>query len=486
MGKYRITTEGGVYEIETEDTPAATNPRAGLGEAIVTGAKDVLGGMGAGVFSTLHGTGQLLGYDSPYLKELATPPQTLMGQAGKYIEQGAEYLLPGMGAAKGTALLRNAPQAVRILGRAGLEAAGAGVVAALQSGGDPEAVRNAALLGGGVSAATGALPLVAPALKESALTQYARVLNPTKEKAKIIAEKIRPEMLKRGTWGRSLGTMLENTQGRLRVLGQQIDDAWEQMSQAGVRARIEPLLKRLDDFSSEEFHVATPSGKPVAFAGEGERAVKEVEAIKQNIIAASEIDPATGERVITSDAFIRFRRFWDKVADKAGGHQKDIEAWIPAEIKKEAADIARSEFAAARPDIDKINKEFSFLKDQEYILKSTMLRRVGQQKPLTRQLMKAAGTAVGAAGGATGGPIVSGIGAVIGAVGMDALQTVVSSPAWGTLGAVSKNRLAEALAAGHTGQSMFYLNQLLRAAGMPAITRPTERGAIAPAPAAAQ
>jgi hypothetical protein len=453
-------TEGVVMDTLRKFAPQTAKDVVAIGE--------LLQGFTSGAANTLvHGPATLMGLATPLTKQLATAPDTPMGQAGRFIEQGAEFMIPGMGAAKGAALLKNAPRVAQVLGRAGMEAAGAGTLAAIQSGGDPEAARNAALLGGGISAVTGALPLVAPALKEAASTQYARVLNPTKEKTKAIAAKIRPEMLSRGMWAGSLPRMLESTQSRLGVLGQQIDDAWEAMNQAGVQARIEPLLTRLDDFSTDAFHGTTPSGKLAPLGDEAVQAAKEVEGIKKHIIGLSEVDPATGERVITSDSFLRLRRFWDKVADQAGAHQKDLNSWIPAEINKEAADIARSELAKARPDLAAINKEFSLHKDMETVLKSTIGRRVGQQKPLTRQLMKASGVA---AGSSVGGPI----GAVIGSIGMDQLQGLVSSAAWGTLSAVGKNKLAEALARGERGPALFYLNQLLRTAGMPMITKDRE------------
>jgi len=449
----------------------------------VVAMKDLLAGVGAGVFSTLHGTGKLLGYDSPYLKELATPPDTAMGKTGKYLEQGAEYLVPGMGAARGAALLRNAPRVAQIAGRAGMEAVGAGATAALQSGGDPEAVRNAALLGGGASAVVGAAPMVAPALREAAVTQYGRFLNPTKEKFKRTAQRVIPELIQRREWTMSMPRLLNRAQDRMRFFGQQIDDVWQGMEQTGTTAQIDPIVQRLDDVAREHFFTRNAQGQPVQLRGSAEAGFRELQGMAQTMMEASQFNPATGAREIPIRTLRELRQYWDEVADKSGAFTKrpnELADWARGRAARYGGDAVRAELAQATPNLTALNQEFSFWRRVGDVAEETVARRTGQQKPLTRQLMRAAGVGAGtAAGSAAGGVVGGGLGAVLGGVGMEALQTMVSSPAWRTIAAVNKDRLANALAAADTGAAQFYLNQLLRQAGMPAVTGRSESGAKA-------
>ena len=501
--KYRIETEdGSVYEIETEDAataPAQTqqqyvDPRARLGEAATVGVKDLLAGIGAGVFQSLSGGTKLaqaagapwtmFGDNKPnpvqsYLEGLAQGPQSVMGQIGKFAEQGAEYLIPSGLAARGAAALTNAPRAVQILGRAGMEAAGAGGVAALQSGGDPEAMRNAALLGGVVGGATAALPMVAPRLAEAAVTQYNRVLNPTKEKTKAIAQQIVPELIQRREWAASLPRMLDRAQDRMRFFGQQIDDAWDAMAQQGTTAQIDPILRRLEDVAREHFFTQNTAGQLVQLRGPAEAGFRELQGMAQTMADAATVNPATGAREIPVTTLRQLRQYWDEVADKAGAFTKnprDLADWARGRAARYGGDAVRAELAQARPDLAALNQEFSFWNRVADVVEQTVGRRTGQQKPLTRRIAQLAGAQAG------GGGLTS----LLGAYAMDQFQGLVSSPAWGTISAVTKDRLANAITQGNQGAAQFYLNQALRAAGMKAVTGRSESGAKALVPSEAQ
>lgn len=470
---------------------------AGTGQEMLA-VKDLLAGVGSGVLSTIfHGgdlvrrmTGQERIIDTPEVQAAITAPQTPMGQAGKFIEQSAEYLIPGAGAARGAALLRNAPRAAQILGRAGLEAAGAAGTAALQSGGDPETIRNAAISGGVVGGATAAAPMAVPLLREAAVRQYSRVLNPTKEKTKAITQRIVPELIERREWAATLPRLLNRAQDRMRYFGQQIDDVWSQMEQQGTTAQVAPILQRLDDVAREHFYVQNAQGQLTQLRGPAERGLRELEGIGQTILDASTINPINGQAEVPVATLRALRQYWDEVADKSGAFTKntrDLADWAAGRAHRYAGDAVRAELAQARPDLSRLNQEFSFWNRVSDVVEQTVGRRTGQQKPLTRQLMRAAGIGAGTTAGASfGGAMGGGIGAVLGGAGMEALQTLISSPGWGTVTAVTKDRLANAIVQGHRGQIEFYLAQALKAAGMGALTRPTESGAKTLAPATAR
>ena len=478
MGKYRVETEdGSVYEIETEDAPepASTSATlsAGIGAAtdvarqkIAETGADFLRGVGAGTFSTLRGAAQLTGLHgmmSPeqrqYLDQLATAPQSTAGTVGKFAEQGAEFLLPGRLVAKGAGMLSGTSKAAQIAGRGGLEALAAGGVAGLQSGGAPEAMRNAAVTAGAMSAAGAGAAALAPQLKNAALTQYSRVLNPTKEKTKAIAQKIVPEMIRRGEWAASMPRLLNRAQDRMRFFGQQIDDVWDRMDRTGVTAQIDPILQRLDDVAREHFYTTTAGGRLVAKRGPAEAGLKELQGIGETLVEASTINPVNGTREIPATTLRDLRQYWDEVADKAGAFTKNqgqLADWARGRASKYAGDAVRAELASASPDLAALNKEFSFWNRVSDVTEQTVARRTGQQKPLTRRIAQLAGAQAGGGG----------IASVIGAAAMDQLQGLISSPAWGTLSAITKDRLANALASGNKGGVLFYLEKLAKGAGL--------------------
>lgn len=449
--------------------PAQEQPgmMAGIGAAVGQGAADVLGGIGSGVFKTARGLGQLAGVSSPYLDKLATPPDSAAGRAGQMIEQGAEFLLPGGLIRRGAGMLAAAPAAARIAGTAGLEGLAAAGVAGVQSGGDAETMRNAALAGGALSGLGSTAGALVPRLRESAVTQYGRVLNPTKEKTKAIAQRIVPELVRRREWTAGLPRMLERSQDRIRYFGQQIDDVWSAMENAGVQADIHPVLQRLDDVAREHYYTTNAAGQLVPLRGPAERGLRELQGIGETLVDASVADPATGARVIPTNTLRQLRQYWDEVADKGGAFTKrpqDIQSWTQAMAHRYAGDAVRAELGRALPELANINREFAFWRNVADVTEQTLTRRTGQQKPLTRRIAQLAGAEAG------GGGLMS----VLGAAAMDQMQGLLSSAAWGTISAVTKDRLANALAAGNRNQAVFYLNQALRSAGMGAVTTRAE------------
>ena len=175
MPTYRIETDKGVYEVETDASPAPAgpqDPRAQVGQWVVDAAK----GVGAGVISTATNFGKLASFglqgrfltpaQQEYLAKAGTPPQNFAGKAGYIAEQGAELIAPFGAAAKAT-------KALPLLGKMAAQATMGGATAAVQSGGDPTATAVGTGLGvvtpaAGAAVERYAVP-VARRLYESAL-----------------------------------------------------------------------------------------------------------------------------------------------------------------------------------------------------------------------------------------------------------------------------------------------------------------------------
>jgi hypothetical protein len=104
---------------------------------------------------------------------------------------------------------------------------------------------------------------------------------------------------------------------------------------------------------------------------------------------------------------VALRRAWDEVVEQAGGYAQrakgaigvplpeSAEAWA----KREAANKIRAELAKAVPNLDTINREYSFYVNLADVLKQTQQRTMPQQKNLGKTIMGAAGMGAGVASG---------------------------------------------------------------------------------------
>jgi hypothetical protein len=144
--------------------PKSSSSTAYSGDNLLTDAAAGVGnfvrGVGSGVVNTGVGAYDLarkavpaLPEVSPTLRSAAEAPNSAMGRIGKFAEQTAEFLVPGMAVSKATA-------AAPLLGRMAAEGATSGAVAALQTGGDSSAVVPSALFGAAAPLSGAAMGLI--------------------------------------------------------------------------------------------------------------------------------------------------------------------------------------------------------------------------------------------------------------------------------------------------------------------------------------
>ena len=134
----------------TSSKPQDWSDKLGLTNSAARAVVDLGEGATAGLASTIfHGgdlvrrmTGQDRIINDPAVQEHMRAPASFAGGAGKFLEQAAEFALPGSVAAEAT---KGASLAARALAQA---AVGSGVSAA-QTGGDPMATAAGGALGGG-------------------------------------------------------------------------------------------------------------------------------------------------------------------------------------------------------------------------------------------------------------------------------------------------------------------------------------------------
>lgn len=345
------------------------------------------------------------------------------------------------------------------------EHAGTAIGAAMGGNPDPNATKEAvtdalaALVPVGAAKGARALSSVAPGLeagmRSNAEEQYARVLNPTTKANKFTTAAVVPELIDRGVTARTMKGLQAQAQSHIGALGAAIGDAWDNLP-AGTSTELAPVYDRLQSAIDNTHSVADSSGKMIPKGPEAARAIGNIQQLQQTLMDVAETDPTTGKLTIPVDKVRGLKQYFDDIAAKAGRYQgNDLADASTAEAHGIAADSIREELAKDHPDIDKLNKEYSFWKNVNGVVSDTIQRRQGQAPPLGARLAQGAGFIKGG---------------VVGAEAMKALTEAVRSPAWGTVSAVMKDRLADSLARGGSLQANSAIYQIRRAVAAKALT----------------
>jgi len=297
-------------------------------------------------------------------------------------------------------------------------------------------------------------PMRGPAadmLRESGQREYAQVLGATTKGNKLRSERVVPELIDRGVTSTTLKGMSEKANTAAAGAGQAITDAFDNLP-TGSRVGLGPISAALEKGAMDAFTVENPqTGQRVPMSGEASRGLGHIAEINRSLEQIAEVDPATGEMYLSAANARRVRQFYDQVTKDAGGFEgKNLSDKSIAGAHEMAADAIRDELSKNFPDIAKLNKEYSFWKDVARVVDDTMVRKQGQAKGLGKKIAGAAGAAGGFGSGGLAG-------AIVGKVALESLESMVSSPAWRTISAVTKDRLADALSKGNRGAAEHYI-----------------------------
>lgn len=453
----------------TEVTTPSENAKDKEGHPIVSALKDVGIGVVKGGGQTFVNLGHLVHlvpgvsdaidavFGVPGLSRQAfasanetLKPTNTAQTVGKVGEQIAEVAIPtnAIRGASTAAVARFAPALEQAIGQTAARAIPAAVVEGAANAGIAAAQGGNAVaagaLGSAMPAAGAALRAtgVPEALRDKAETLVVQALGPTKERFKAMAERLAPEILKRGLGG-SREALQARAADMVEQAGQRVDDALQQYG--GQAVDTAPILSALEG-AKDAFRTTGANGAVVEFET---RAIRQLSGLQQ-IIA----DLGPSPRV---DQLVAVRRAWDKVVDQAGGYAQraggaigmplrdQSEAWA----KREATGAIRSLLADDVPDLAAINKEFAFWKGIDDVLTQTLKRTAPQKPGLGGQIAEAAGQAVGSvAGSGAGVPGTIGGALVLGRVANMA-QAVLGSPRWKFVDAKLRNTLADAIASGN-------------------------------------
>lgn len=288
-------------------------------------------------------------------------------------------------------------------------------------------------------------------LKQSAVKGYGQVLNATTKGNKLRSAEVVPGLIERGTTALTLKGLRGQAQANLQSFGQAIDDAWTGLP-ANATVDAQKVLSRIADVGEAEHMIADASGKLVPKGPQAAAALERLGELQNTI--ASVAEDVNGIPVIPAAKLRQLRQYFDKVSADAGRFDgKNLADRSTAAAHGVAADAIRGELAAEFPDISKINKEYTFWKDVDRVAGDTILRREGQAKPLGRKIVEGAGAAAGYGSGGVGG-------AILGKYALSAFEAATTSPAWRTVSAVLKDRLADAIAKGHRGPAESIINRI--------------------------
>lgn len=399
----------------------------------------------------------ILGPAGPLVGDIVKSHIETAKKAGKAFKEGEYSQAAGYGA--GALLPMVGPMAAGIGEQAaatnpdgtpmpGAIARAAGQLTGVLAG--PEVVKRA---GTAVAPAVGA---AADMLRESATREYAQVLGATTKGNKIRSERVVPELIDRGVMSPTLKGLSEKANTNAAAAGQAIGDAFDSLP-ADSRVGLGSITKALSDKANETFTVVNKqTGEVIPMSEEAARGMQHIDGISKSLERIAEKDPVTGEMYLTAENARKVRQFYDKVTKDAGGFDgKNLADKSVAGAHEMAATSIREELAREFPDIAKLNKEYAFWKDVGRVVDDSLTRKQGQARGLGNKIAGAAG----AAGGFTTGGL---HGAIVGKVALETLDSVTRSPAWRTISAVTKDRLADALAKGNRGAAEHYI-RLMRA-----------------------
>ena len=483
---------GGVKQQAQPDVRTDVNASDSPGWLSKAGSavKDFGVGAGKGVLRSAVGAGRLM--------EALTPIERLTGgipenaestlgldatntaqKVGMGAEQIAEFFTPVGGVGK-----------VKIAA----EAAKSALLTAVQTGSPTQSAASA-----GISLALPAVGAAArhaaPILREGATKRVVQALGPTHERYKAMAERLAPEILKRGLGG-SRASLQQKAIDTLETVGEQLDTALttHAAEPVAVRSIVDTLETAKDAFRTTKnmgFQEAVDKGY-ILMKGSGVSLKAGTVLLPNNTVdVAVAIEPRALNQlskiqkliedvgpVATVEQMVGIRRAWDKVVSQAGGyaHRAGGAIGVPladqseAFAKREGAGAIRRLLADDFPDMAAINKEYSFWKGLDDVLTQTMKRTQPQGKGLGRLAAEGAGQVVGGVVGSQAGPVGAVGGAILVGKLAEAVKAVFTSPRWRLMDAKLRNSLADALSTGEPGRIRIALARI--ATALPAQYRP--------------
>lgn len=339
----------------------------------------------------------------------------------------------GKGAELGVDAAKAAPGLLSLAGKGAAYGAAAGGLSSVGQGntnlgtiaGDTAV---GGLTGGVTGGLLGRLGGGSSALGKSAEEDITKVLAPTGKADKLITQKIAPQLAQKGIIAGTREGLLSKYQALQGAAGDALEagyDALPKDAQVEVGGLFDTVQKEIDNL--------TVNGSVPSAAAPKVNALQNMMKDLANIGIQTSPD---GSKVFADVANVRqLRQILD--TGKQGFAFSDLDTATRA-AQKTLANGIRGAFAEQYPDIAKLNKDFSFWSNAVGVLQNTIDRKTGQ----TGLLRKGISAGLGSASGLVSGHPV--IGAGVGKL----LSDFIESPAYHTVSAAIKNKIAVAFEKG--------------------------------------
>lgn len=282
---------------------------------------------------------------------------------------------------------------------------------------------------GGVKIAEGIashLKMIPDNLKERAVKQYASLFKATSKESKGLVKKVVPTLLESNKIITSTKKLAEQAGEKLSESGSKINELVSNLSPK-IKINLKPAVNTLEKMKSNYM---------VAGKVADQSKINAIENVQKTI-------SNFGNSLAAKDT-IKLRRILDESVNDAGGFIADKASKFTAKVEKAASDSLRSAIAKKSPDLDAANKAYSLWSNVKKLASYTE----GKQSGIVRQgISGGIGATIvgietpGGVGNKLGGAAIGGV------LGAKAIE-FIKSPAWKSVSAITKNKIADNLAKG--------------------------------------
>ena len=292
------------------------------------------------------------------------------------------------------------------------------------------------LPGGAIAKQMAKLPFLSKAgksLKNIAIKEFLQGLAPTKKATKITAEKIAPQLIKEGIMGTAKGIQ-EKSKIKLLEVGEKLEELLSNIPES-TKVAIKPIIDRLQEGKAK-------------FIKDGvdiyPTATKQFTEL-QNTLAKFGKD-------VSFKTIREVRQTFDELIAQTNGFTTGIKEGAKLNTLKKASDAIREELAKTKPELAKINAEYTLWKRLDAVIGETILR-TGPQKGALPQVSQIIGGGIGYAHSGISGAILTGIIA-------KNFTKLINSTVYKTVSANIKNKIGDLLIEGKAEKA---LDVLIRA-----------------------
>lgn len=281
-------------------------------------------------------------------------------------------------------------------------------------------------------------------LKDSALKQYAAALHPTTGEMKTVAQEVAPEMLNRGITFKTPEALADKASTAANTAGEKIGSFFNDLPDH-VKTVVDPVMEKLKGLKNKYII----DGK--VMRPEAVNAIQNVED-KVNELALGNVADKTNE--VGMKNLRQLRQIFDEHF-VVGKDMSDISAYTK-KAERAAGDSIRAELAKDSPDLASLNKEFSFWQSVKDLAETSAKREFGKNG---RVMSHALGGIIGGELGHETGNTTAGtlIGTFLGPKAAEYIR----SPAWKSVSAVTKNKLADYIASGKAKEAALLMSKAM-------------------------